>query len=190
MKYAVLAWALLLALCLGFAGSDAYDMRQTYNVMRLPGVQVTVKWEGCGEVNAYYYPRDKSITLCNELKELDPAVVRFIFAHEMAHAIIVQKGVPFTGLHETAADELAAVMLGLYGHQDDVRAAGRWFFARPNGDYWPGEHPSHLRRGFALMCLANKGERGWVIGDDGIAPCPKLEWHRAVDSWMRLLGYR
>lgn len=197
----LVVWTLLASLLSGFHTDvkDPYRLNDVYHAMRTPGVEVSVEWEDCGEVNAYYYPRYKTVTMCRELLDLKPAFVRFVFAHELAHAVIMQRGIPFTGLHETAADELAAVMLSLYGFDRDVYAAGKVFYdlgvaevkAGEAVESWYDEHPGHKRRGAQLMCLANgsKTQDTFILDDQGFYRCTPYEWIRARYAWMTLLGY-
>lgn len=122
-------------------------------VMSVPGVKVTVAWEACGEVNAYYYPGRGHIELCNELVSLSLPAAQFIVAHEMAHAIITQRGIPYTGLHEAAADELAMIAIfAMHGPDwDDWLLAVADFWAEE--DYYNprGLHPSNLQRHWAVQ---------------------------------------
>lgn len=206
MKAVIATWVASLFLhgfCAAGVDKMPLDLDLVYRAMWQPGVEVTTVFEDCGEVNAYYHPVTKSVTMCNELLDLDPGFVRFVYAHELAHAAIVQLNLPYTGLHETAADEMAAVVLSLYDREEDVEAAGRVFFEIGELDAklgepvesWYDPHPGHKRRGAALVCLAagSKGKRATIKTDDtwsGTYFCPSYEWVRARDTWMRLLGYQ
>ncbi len=141
--------------------------------MTLKGMTpVRVDWEVCGEINGYYHTIERRMVLCYELLKVGGGFVRFVVAHEMAHAIITQLGIPYTGLHEMAADELAAVVLKLSDREDDVLAGAEYFrsHARPENPY--GAHPSDMRRYVLLNALVADS---WY-------------WERALNSWARLLA--
>jgi hypothetical protein len=160
---------------------DPYDLTATVEMFRLPGVEYTIRWRRCGEVNAFYQRGSKRITLCYELKdEASPAVVRFVLGHEIGHAVIAQRGIPFTGLEEAAADEFAAVVMGWYGKTDDMMEMGKWWYAHGGEEDPADEHPSGKRRGLTIACLA-LGARAQQYG------CT-AEWLRASRTWAHLLG--
>lgn len=154
-----------------------------HSAMSYPGVQVVVKWGDCGSPNAFYHPVSRHIHMCNELRQLPNGVTRFIFAHEMAHAIIWQRNIPYTVSEEATADELAAYALYLTGNQADIQAAADWF-ATKHVQGWRvhpmDDHPDHLKRAVTLMCLS-LGYEGNAMG------CPR-NWMRFVTTWNRLLG--
>lgn len=154
-------------------------------MMRLPGVYTTVKWETCGELNAFYYSPDREVTLCKELLTEPPGVIRAILAHELAHGVIHQRNIPFTGSSEEAADELSAVMLLLHGYHYDVESVAKWWAAKGIGDHPHDPHLSSERRAVALQCFHDQYEHKvtWPWS------CP-VNWDRASDAWLRLLGYR
>ncbi len=174
---------LTLALLCGFSrpDRDPYQIQQIVDGMTFPGVSVTLKWQDCGEWNAYYNPLGKQVILCNELKGSSPGIIRAAVAHEMGHAVIEQLDIPFTGSEETAADELSAVMLIAMGHEDDVIAMANFWAASGRPEDPEDSHPSDLRRFFTLGCLAIGAEDGEVNG------CT-LEYRKAVRTWNRLLG--
>ncbi len=145
-----------------------------------PGVQVTVTWQPCGHVNAFYLPRLRAVVMCEEL--IDNPAARFFFAHEMAHAVIHQLGIPFTVSEEGAADELAAMVMVLAGHEKDVEAAADWFATKYVEGYRVhplDDHPDHLKRALTLKCLS-LGRAGVPLG------CPR-NWNHLIWSWSRLL---
>jgi Zn-dependent protease with chaperone function len=176
-----------MALAISASASPAQDPLQlepVVEMMRMPGVHTTIKWTQCGEVNAYYSPRTKSVTLCYELlsPDIDPAFVRFVLAHELAHGVIMQRDIPYTSLHEAAADELAAVMLLVYGDEEAVRAASSYWYGN-NGDEDPWDpHPSDMRRAITLYCLAEGATHSPSLG------CTGYEWQHSLAAWMKLLG--
>jgi hypothetical protein len=164
---------------------------RVFQAMRFEGVSISaIKWEDCGSINAWYAPVDftengktykaKSITLCNELRELPAGAIRFVFAHELAHAVIHQRGVPFTGSEEVAADELAAVILGLNKWGDDIREMAAYFGSKADSPVPPWDpHPDYDERAFTLYCYADASE--------GVRRYCSEDWTRAVLSWFELL---
>jgi len=161
------------------AAPDPYNLNEIDMEMREPGVHVRWHWEDCGEDNAWYMSGE--ITLCNELRELDPGVVRFAFAHEYSHAIIHQLHIPFTGSEEVAADELAAVVLGVNGHADELmQAALYWYNREDDANPWD-PHPSNLQRFYTLGCYALES-----AGLDSVR-CDSGAWVRAIHTWTVLL---
>lgn len=149
--------------------------------MTLPGVKVKVEQKDCGEVNAYYYYLERRIVMCNELKAFSPGLSRFILAHEMAHAIIWQRGIPYTGSGEVAADELAAWILSIRGDQAAVIAAAEFFAEDPDEEDPWDDHPSDARRAATLVCLAVQSQ-----GKDP-AICTTDFFH-VGSTWNRLLS--
>jgi hypothetical protein len=145
--------------------------------MRQPGVSVTVTWDTCGEVNAYYIISQRRIMMCRELLTLPLPFVRFVFAHEYGHAIIYQLQVPYTGSGEGAADEVAAVLLSLYGDDEAVTVtADFWRKRNINLPPW-AEHPDDDIRGWTLRRIARAHKD------------LDADWVRLLATWNKLLGY-
>lgn len=182
MRAALVAFAVLcVSPTFSTAEEDTYRLYEIEHAMRTPGVSAPMTWEDCGQVNAYYDHSERRIIMCRELSSEPVEVVRFIYAHELAHAAIMQRQVPYTGSHEMAADEMAAVMLTLYRHRDDVLSAADWFW-ESGTDLPPwADHPDDKERGFRLYCLV----QGSLAQNAGCYH----RWNRALLSWMRLLGY-
>lgn len=169
----------LLVLC-GFSVTDQPNLDRVANAMRTTGVEFATNWETCGQVNAFYNPEKKSVTLCTELLTVGgPAFVRFVYAHEIAHAVIIQRRIPYTGSHETAADELATVMLILYGDGAAVDEAAEFWWARKRDMPPWDDHADDKERGFRMACLL-WGSRGENAG------CYE-RWVHSRDSWLRML---
>ncbi len=96
--------------------------------LRLPS-DITVGFEVCEEVNAYYDPDTRRVVLCDELLEgltttlsapgADPTRVAtavtgatvFFLLHELGHALIHALDLPAVGREEDAVDQLATVLL-------------------------------------------------------------------------------
>lgn len=104
---------------------------------------VTVALEECGEINAFYDPERRRISMCYELvgafaemflagaeteEEAEAAGVSvagatlFIFFHEAGHALIDLYDLPITGKEEDAVDQLATLIL-LEAGEDGENAA-------------------------------------------------------------------
>ncbi len=95
-------------------------------------VRVPIIVRSCGAPNAYYYPQDRSVTMCYELfsehfqvlqrkfgnrlssEEVAKAVAsEFLFAllHELGHAVFDLHQIPILGREEDAADQFAAYFI-------------------------------------------------------------------------------
>lgn len=183
LKY--LSCWILLALLFGFSTAPEKDPLGTEKLAKeLSGLaDFKVVWKRCNEFNAYYWIESHEITLCHELKRtLSPAVIRFYLAHEIGHAVILQKKIPFTGNEETAADEFAAWYLTISGRENDVLEAGNHWVER--GHVYPpnATHPDDARRGEVLKCYAQLGlEETW--------DCPR-SWKDITRTWFSLLKLR
>jgi Putative metallopeptidase len=86
-------------------------------------------FKNCGEVNAFYDPAKREVTMCYELLEMlvDTAertstddqtygefvmgAAFFFFLHEVGHALVDQLDLPITGKEEDAVDEIATLIL-------------------------------------------------------------------------------
>ena len=109
------------------------------------GVSVTLRTKRCEEENAWYTFDDKSVTLCDELLDR-PALARWVFRHEMGHAINDQFHIAWVD-PEAAADELAMITAS----PEESLAAMLWFSGSAlveGGD----PHPAALDRATAIAC--------------------------------------
>jgi hypothetical protein len=115
---------------------------------------VTWVMEDCGVANAFYSPKEHSITICNEfttalgktftkmgLSPEDAVVpviytVTFTLFHEVGHMLIHELNLPITGREEDVADQFSAhVFLDWFNVDDEttafgqkvVESASRWF---------------------------------------------------------------
>jgi hypothetical protein len=142
-------------------------------------VVVHINFNECGEVNAFYTPEDRTVTLCKELLDTaEPSRLRFYFAHELAHAVIDQMDIPFTGSEEDAADEMAAVIMVDSGMAKDVLFTADYFYTR-NLDAPPWDpHASDMKRAFNLKCIAVRAPKSAI--------CQK-GWDATELGWKRLL---
>lgn len=182
---------------------------------------ITLRTKDCKEANAYYDPNDSSITMCYELMEHFYAsfrssgvsekdaygqmfdAVRFVFLHEIAHALIDKYRLPIIGNEEDAADRCSAYINLEELGQDGVKAilaaadafaieSKRTAGAKKN---MADEHLLGEQRYYNALCMvygsnASKWEK---LVTDGYLPkaravrCPS-EYQKTVDAWSALLG--
>ena len=142
---------------------------------------LTLKLDQCGDVNSWYDPQDRSVTVCYEyLKNIldrapsdrTPAgVTRHealegplaqVLLHESGHAVFDLLSVPIFGREEDAADQFAAyVMLLLEPDEARQLIDGSAFFLaswakdeKPSKDDFSDEHGLWSQRFYNLVCLA------------------------------------
>jgi hypothetical protein len=171
----------------------------------------------CGEVNAFYSPRETHVIFCYELlqhlartfvrdnawttaqQEAVDGAMRFILMHEVGHALVDVLDLPITGREEDAVDQLAAVMLiesgekGAQAAMNGVRAiqSGSRDFAELE---LAGEHSLGPQRLYNVAC--------WIYGSDpqkyramvssGQLPESRAdrcpsEYERLQKAWTRIL---
>ena len=141
-------------------GNYGNDMRQVlewqittiadaFSQFPLPGLphDIPIIFKQCGVINAYYNPRDKSITMCYELMA-DYAIFAFnsaptveeglksslggtifVFIHELGHSLIDILNLPIVGKEEDAVDQLATILaanIGPDGTQMAIIAATKY----------------------------------------------------------------
>ena len=151
----------------------------------LPGLphDIPIIFKECGAINAYYNPREKSITMCYELMA-DYAIFAFksapspeqglksslggtifVFVHELGHALIDILNLPVLGKEEDAVDQLATIMaanLGTDGTQMAIIAASRFREMSNRQDarnipFW-NQHPLSEQRYYNIIC--------WLYGSN------------------------
>jgi hypothetical protein len=171
----------------------------------------------CGDPNAFYSPRDGSVTFCyemidylngifsrsssnpDELREAMDGAFAFIMMHEVGHALRHQLDLPVTGREEDAADQLAALVL-LQDGDKGANAAVAGALALQTGNQfddsdYADEHSLGPQRLYNIVC--------WIYGSDpqkyqhwvtnGVLPqaravrCP-AEYEQMAKAWTRLLG--
>lgn len=182
---------------------------------------ITLRTKDCKEINAYYDPNDSAITMCYELMEHFYAsfrssgvserdsysqmfdAVRFVFLHEIAHALIDKYKLPIIGNEEDAADRCSAYINLEELGQDGVKAilaaaeafdieSKRTAGAKKN---MADEHLLGEQRYYNALCMvygsnASKWEK---LVTEGFLPkeravrCP-TEYGKTVDAWSGLLG--
>ncbi len=149
---------------------------------------VKIEMSECGEINAFYSPYNKSITLCYELSDyllesfllegygveetarMTANTMLFVYYHELAHALIDVYDIPVVGKEEDAADQFAAFLL-LYLFEDEKSQAATmlvdsatWFYLESSSEttlaFWD-EHSLNQQRFYNILC--------WVYGSDEAA---------------------
>jgi hypothetical protein len=182
---------------------------------------ISLKTKDCKEANAYYDPNDSSITMCYELMEhfygsfrssgvsekdaygqmFD--AVRFVFLHEIAHALIDKYNLPIIGNEEDAADRCSAYInleeLGQDGVKAILAAADAFAIeSKRNAGAKKNMADEHLlgeQRYYNALCMVyGSNDSKWEkLVTDGYLPkaravrCPS-EYQKTVDAWSALLG--
>jgi hypothetical protein len=181
---------------------------------------ITLRTKDCKEINAYYDSRDRSITMCYELMEYfyrtfksdgrsdDEAykkmfdAVRFVFLHEIGHALIDAYKLPIMGGEEDAADRCSAfINLKELGEEgvDAVFAAAEAFAIESKRTTagkrnLADEHLLSEQRFYNSLCMiygsnptkySNILTKGYLPKERAVR-CP-VEFQRTVDSWVTLL---
>lgn len=181
---------------------------------------IYLRAKDCAQVNAFYNPDDHSVTVCYELMEHFYKVfrsggyderkaydkmfdaVRFVFLHEIGHALIDTYKLPMTGNEEDAADRCSSYInieeLGDEGVRAVLAAADAFAIESKQNNgrtrNMADEHLLQEQRFYNSLCMiygsnTEKYER-FVV--DGYLPkaraarCPN-EYQRTVESWVSLL---
>ncbi len=195
---------------------DAAD--QLNEALSLPH-DIALRTKDCNDVNAYYDSRDQSITMCYELMEhfyktfksdgrSDAeayekmfSAVRFVFLHEIGHALIDAYKLPIMGGEEDAADRCSAFInikeLGEEGVEAVFAAAEAFAIEskRASGKRnLADEHLLQEQRFYNSLCMiygSNPSKYSRIL-TEGVLPkeravrCPS-EYQKTVDSWVSLL---
>lgn len=141
---------------------------------------LAIHFEDCGEINAFYDPEKKRISMCWELLEYtaeqfgkdgasdEEAATGFVsatvftFFHELGHALVDLLDLPITGKEEDVVDQLATWILVAGGDDGALMAIdGAVSFIDEEGDEEPatwGEHSLDQQRFYNIVC--------WVYGSD------------------------
>jgi hypothetical protein len=187
--------------------------------IRLPA-DITLRTKDCDEINAFYDPKDASITVCYELMEhffklfkstgkndkesynsmFD--AIRFVFLHELGHALIDIHEIPIAGSEEDAADRLSTYIcleeLGDEGARSAIAAAEAFEIESKNAGgndlVFYDNHKLGQQRFYDIVCSLygyNPDKYGNVV-EHGLLPkeravsCPS-EYERLQTSWGKLL---
>jgi len=181
---------------------------------------IALRTKDCDEVNAFYDSSDQSITVCYELMEhfystfrsagdSDQVAygkmfdaVKFVFLHEMGHALIDAYKLPVAGNEEDAADRCSSYVnlteLGDEGVRSILAAAESFQIESRQRNRKPNMADEHLlqeQRFYNSLCMiygSNPSKYANIL-TEGFLPkeravrCP-AEYQRTVDSWVNLLA--
>ena len=182
---------------------------------------IYLRTKDCKETNAYYDGNDRSVTMCYELMEHfyntfrsdgrseDESyekmfdAVRFVFLHEIGHALIDQFKLPVAGNEEDAADRCSAYInlkeLGDEGVKAVFAAADAFAIESKNNKNanrnMADEHLLGEQRFYNSLCMiygSNTTKYSNIV-TDGYLPKERAvrcqnEYQRTVDSWVSLLS--
>lgn len=183
---------------------------------------ITLKTKECNESNAFYNPSDPSVTVCYELMERfyqvfrnngaagDKAyskmfdAVRFVFLHEIGHALIDTYKLPVTGNEEDAADRCSAYInlseLGEDGVKAVFAAAEAFQIESRSGSpsdkrSLADEHLLQEQRFYNSLCMiyGSNPSKYQNIVTDGFLPKERAvrcesEYQRTSESWKSLIA--
>lgn len=181
---------------------------------------ISIRSKECGEQNAFYDSRERSVTICYELMDRfyqtfrrggsgEAAAtermfdaVRFVFLHEIGHALIDAYDLPIAGNEEDAADRLSAFVNLRELGEDGVRAvfAAADAFAleskmvKPAKRNLADEHLLQEQRFYNSLCMiygSNPAKYSNIVSENYLpkeraARC-QSEYQRSVESWVKLL---
>lgn len=140
---------------------------------------VLIKTKECGEANSFYDTNKKEVILCfemieyfnklfqqegyssNEAKEKSLDAMKFVFLHEISHALIDVYQLPITGNEEDAADRLSSIIclekLGEEGVKSVLAAADAFRIEAKNKHFKSrnllDEHLLQEERAFISLCM-------------------------------------
>jgi phosphotransferase system HPr-like phosphotransfer protein len=175
---------------------------------------IPVRFEDCGEENAFYYPDGVYISMCYELIEamanlesdlevskedryLDATNATLL--HELGHALAHQLELPITGKEEDAADEFSVLALLKLNDEAGILASiyqYQTLVAQMNPEeqiYWDS-HSLDAQRMYDMVCLvygSNPEAYAELAGttdipEDRLAEC-EFEYQDALYAWNTIL---
>ncbi len=181
---------------------------------------VTLRIAECGEANSSYDPNAQTVTVCFELLETyyklfkksgmtDDAAyakmfdaVRFVFLHEVAHALIDVYDIPITGSEEDAADRCSAFINITQLGDDGIRSvfAAADALSLESKDEKAGraglsdEHLLSAQRSYNSLCMIYGSDpkkyqnivSGKYLPSERAKTCQE-EFKRTAESWAVLL---
>jgi hypothetical protein len=181
---------------------------------------IYLKSKDCGDVNAFYNPDEQSVTVCYELMEqffhdfksegyddkksydMMFDAIRFVFLHEIGHALIDTYKLPITANEEDAADRCSSFInieeLGDDGVKAVLAAAEAFQVeSRQSGGHprnMADEHLLQEQRFYNALCMlyGSNPDKYDSILTKGFLPkeravrCP-TEYQKTVESWQSLL---
>ena len=193
-------------------GKDPYLMQipRALDQLILFPRPLTIQFAQIGKANAFYSPRDHSITVGYELypilynlfhkngysheESLRQAnfALAHIFLHEWGHALIGELDLPVTGREEDCADEFATLVCASFiGEKGrDIAMASAQFFKLLGSNvqhidqlhFWD-EHSLHRQRHYKILCDLHAGLKGGLPGIESMVPVARIK--RAVEEYPR-----
>ncbi len=181
---------------------------------------IELRSEECGQTNAFYNPSDTSVTVCFELMEHffgvfrstgmsdDKAydkmfdAVRFVFLHEIGHALTDTYKLPITGNEEDAADRCSAFInlteLGEDGVKAVLAAADSFQIESKRGSTdkhdLADEHLLQEQRFYNSLCMlygSSPSKHSYIV-TKGYLPKARAErceteFQKTAEAWSGLL---
>lgn len=181
---------------------------------------ISLRAKDCEEVNALYNPNDHSITVCYELMEHFYKIfksvgrseetasqnmfdsVRFVFLHELGHALIDSYNLPITGNEEDAADRLSSYIcleeLGEVGVRSAIAISDEFAIETKQNpsqkrDFYD-EHLLSEQRLYNILCMiyGSDSEKHKDIVEKGHLPRERAEkceseYEKTSQAWKNLL---
>lgn len=133
---------------------------------------MTVNYDECGFVNAFYQPATQSITICDEFvdsvlafwssRQPNDAInftarsINHVLYHEIGHALVDVLNIPSLGNSESVADGIAAVLSGETGRSFDAVISSEWL--ADSGSSFADIHINGEDRQGDIIC--------WAAGSD------------------------
>lgn len=182
---------------------------------------IIITSKDCGEANAQFDPNTQTVTICYELmahfyeifrkdgmgeKKADEKMndaIRFVFLHEVGHALIYNYKLPIMGNEEDAADRCSSYIniteLGDKGVKAVLAAADAFKIeskdSSPTKRSMADEHLLQEQRHYNSLCMiygSNPSKYSYFVEDDYLPEaradrCPQ-EYKKTVDSWKSLLA--
>ncbi|GIU72024.1 MAG: hypothetical protein KatS3mg003_1503 [Candidatus Nitrosocaldaceae archaeon] len=171
-------------------------------VLEIPDdIYIGVIFDECGEINAFYSSRDKTIIICYELLDfIDEyainnydniedvadasfAITSSIFFHEAAHMLIDVYDLPVLGKEEDAADSLSTLMLITLTEDSNLEHIPlyiplfyEYMSSLGNVPFWD-VHALDQQRMYNALCLiygSNTSKYSFIV-DDNILPVSRAE---------------
>lgn len=186
--------------------------------LKLP-TNIYLTLNSCKEPNAEYNPNNNTITICYELMEYFQKIfkgtvkseqeiaeksqdaVRFVFLHELGHAMIDLYKLPIIGNEEDAADRASAYICleEIEGGVKSVLAAADAFSigakvrANDKRDF-SNEHLLHQQRFYNSLCMIYGSDtvkyadfkKNGYLPEERAARCP-AEYEKTMQGWKELL---
>jgi hypothetical protein len=190
------------------------------NALSLPD-DIRIRSKDCGEPNAEFDPNSQTITICYELmkhfydlyrkdgmdeKQADEKMndaIKFVFLHEVGHALIYNYKLPIMGNEEDAADRCSSYIniteLGDKGVKSVLAAADAFRIdsrdSSPSKRNLADEHLLQEQRHYNSLCMiygSNPKKYEYFVKDKYLPQeradrCPQ-EFQRTIDSWKNLLA--